>query len=86
MLDFRKIGLLHGDAFPRNMMVVSGEPRDRVLWLDFDCAYVTKRGKRSKWFEVEIEEEMMVDYFVKGIVSIYCLVNLPGDKMLIPLT
>jgi serine/threonine protein kinase len=38
--------VLHGDTFPRNIMVVRNEgadmmvPRFRVVWIDFDCASV----------------------------------------------
>ena len=34
----------HGDAHPRNIMVVSGKP-DRVLWIDFDSAQTIPENK-----------------------------------------
>ena len=35
--EFHEAKVLHEDADPRNMMVVSGKP-DGVLWIDFDKA------------------------------------------------
>jgi hypothetical protein len=59
----------HGDVYPRNMMVVSGEP-DRVLWIDFDSAQTLPENepltsRQQKWVTMEIQS---MDYFVDGLV------------------
>ncbi|ATY60362.1 kinase-like domain [Cordyceps militaris] len=62
--EFHEMGLLHGDTFPRNMMVVRQQPRDRVLWIDFDCAQIVQRGKCEEWTEksFSFEGEMMAEF------------------------
>ncbi|KAJ2977821.1 hypothetical protein NQ176_g4159 [Zarea fungicola] len=67
--EFHDIGLLHGDPYPRNMMVVQGPP-DRVFWLDFDSSQIVDREKlddRTEHFFAE-EAEMM-DFFAKGLAK-----------------
>lgn len=67
--DIHLAGVLHGDPKPRNMMI--SRDRGRALWIDFDSAQTfseteslsTKQGVR-----IEEENEMM-DYFVKALVS-----------------
>jgi tRNA A-37 threonylcarbamoyl transferase component Bud32 len=59
----------HGDVYPRNMMVASGEP-DRVLWIDFDSAQTLPENEpltpmQQKWVTVET---LRMDYFVNGLV------------------
>jgi hypothetical protein len=59
----------HGDAYPNNMMVVSGEP-DRVLWIDFGSAQTLPENKpltpiQQKWVTTET---LSIDYFVNGLV------------------
>lgn len=69
--EFHDIGLLHGDPYPRNMMVVQGPP-DRVFWLDFDSSQIVDREKlddRTEHFFAE-EAEMM-DFFAKGLVGFH---------------
>lgn len=60
--------VLHRDPYPRNMMVVPGDP-DRVLWIDFDRAQ-TYSGpltpRQQEWFEFEVE---LMKEFVEGLVS-----------------
>ena len=56
--QFQKAEVFHGDAYPRNMMVVSGKP-DRVLWIDFDSAQTFPENKpltqrQQKWMELKI--------------------------------
>ena len=61
-------GVLHNDPYPRNMMVVPGNP-DRVLWIDFDRAQTFSKAlteRQQGWFDEEVE---MMDYFAKALVS-----------------
>ncbi|KAJ5953208.1 serine/threonine protein kinase [Penicillium verhagenii] len=37
MRDIHRAGVQHNDIFPRNILVVSGDP-DRLVWVDFDLA------------------------------------------------
>jgi hypothetical protein len=67
--QFHEAKVLHGDADPRNMMVISGKP-DRVLWIDFDSAQTLPENKpliqrQQEWMELEIQR---MDYFVYGLV------------------
>jgi hypothetical protein len=64
--EFQEAKVFHGDAEPRNMMVVS----DRVLWIDFDTAQTLPENKpltqrQQQWMESEIQR---MDYFVYGLV------------------
>src|SRR5271156_6562794 len=58
--EFHEAKVFHGDADPRNMMVVvSGKP-DRVLWIDFDTAQTLPKNKpltqrQQGWMELEIQ-------------------------------
>lgn len=65
------MGLLHNDTFPRNMMVVRQQPRDRVVWIDFDCAQIVQRGKCEEWTEKSFfeEGELMAEFaeFLVGV-------------------
>ncbi|KAJ9226840.1 hypothetical protein DTO027B5_2056 [Paecilomyces variotii] len=69
--DIHQVRILHGDLYPRNMMIAEGE-QDRVLWIDFDSAQTFSEGplspKQEKWFKEEIE---MMDYFVKDLTEDY---------------
>jgi tRNA A-37 threonylcarbamoyl transferase component Bud32 len=61
--------IYYGDAYPRNMMVVSGKP-DRVLWIDFDSAQTLPENdlltpRQQKWMVREIQR---MDHFVNGLV------------------
>ena len=49
--EFHEMGLLHGDPYPRNMLVVRQQPRDRIIWIDFDCAQIVQRGNCKDWTE-----------------------------------
>ncbi|KAM3455347.1 hypothetical protein NHJ6243_008555 [Beauveria neobassiana] len=51
------IGLLHGDPYPRNMMVVQGTPRDRVFWLDFDSSSIEDRTIHDEHAEMLFRQE-----------------------------
>ena len=67
--EIQEAKVFHGDADPRNMMVVSGKP-DRVLWIDFDTAQTLPENKpltqrQHEWMELEI---LRMDYFVYGLV------------------
>ena len=61
--------VLHDDVYPRNMMVVPGQP-DRILWIDFDSAQTFPENepltsRQQKWVTMEIQS---MDYFVDGLV------------------
>lgn len=65
--EIHKALIEHGDVYPRNMMIVEGDP-ERVVWIDFDRAqtYYGERTERQKeWFEmgklivVELGEDMV---------------------------
>jgi Lipopolysaccharide kinase (Kdo/WaaP) family len=63
--------VLHHDPYPRNMMVVPGEP-DRVLWIDFDRAQTFPKPltqRQQGWFTEEVE---FVELFAKALVSSCC--------------
>jgi tRNA A-37 threonylcarbamoyl transferase component Bud32 len=67
--EFHEAKVFHGDADPRNMMVVSGKP-DGILWIDFDSAQTFPENKpliqrQQEWMELEI---LRMDYFVYGLV------------------
>jgi Lipopolysaccharide kinase (Kdo/WaaP) family len=66
--DIHKAGILHGDPYPRNMMVARGNP-DRVLWIDFDRAQLLPATLTARQQELVDDENEMVDYFAKMIVS-----------------
>lgn len=67
LYEMHQIRILHGDSYPRNM-VVSGE-QDRVLWIDFDSAQTFSEDflspRQEKWFKEEVE---MMEYFVEALV------------------
>ncbi|ATY64299.1 serine threonine kinase [Cordyceps militaris] len=58
LAEFHQAGLLHGDPYPRNMMVVQGKLKDRVFWLDFDSSKVVDRQTCSEQVERQLEDEM----------------------------
>lgn len=65
--DIHLAGILHGDPMPRNMVV--SKDQGRVLWIYFDSAQTfteTPSARQKLWIE---EENEMVDYFVKALVS-----------------
>ena len=62
--------VLHDDTYPRNMMIVPGDP-GRALCIDFDRAQTFDLHKaltreQQEWFEEEAE---MMDYFAKALVN-----------------
>ncbi|EJP61760.1 chitin synthase [Beauveria bassiana ARSEF 2860] len=57
LAEFHNIGLLHGDPYPRNMMVVQGTPRDRVFWLDFDSSSIEDRTVHDEHAEMLFRQE-----------------------------
>lgn len=69
--DIHHAQVLHGDPYPRNMMIVSGE-HDRVLWVDFDSAQTFPEEKplshkQGMWFKEEVE---LIEYFSEALVSL----------------
>lgn len=68
--------VLHGDPYPRNMMVVPGNS-DRVLWIDFDWAQtfsacLTRR--QEEWFAEEVD---MMEYFAQALVGCVICMSAP---------
>lgn len=74
--DIHQANVLHGDAYPRNMMVSVGESGpERVLWIDFDSAQTFPEGGElsplhKRWIGDEVE---LVDYFVDALVGSFFL-------------
>ena len=66
--EIHDAGIIHGDPYPRNIMVQ--ESSDRVLWIDFDRAQTftpqSMNRRHTNWLEEEAE---MMDYFVKALVG-----------------
>ncbi|PWY76045.1 hypothetical protein BO94DRAFT_549357 [Aspergillus sclerotioniger CBS 115572] len=64
--EIHDAGIIHGDTYPRNIMVQ--ESSDRVLWVDFDRAQTftpqSMNQRHKNWLE---EEADMMDYFVKAL-------------------
>ena len=61
--------VLHDDVYPRNVMVVSGQP-DRILWIDFDSAQTFPENepltsRQQQWMVTEIQR---MGYFVNDLV------------------
>lgn len=46
---FHKIGISHGDPYPRNILVSYG----RVVWIDFDCS---RMGRAAEFLEREADD------------------------------
>lgn len=68
--EFHHLGLLHGDTYPRNMMVVEGQLRDRVLWIDFNCAQVVQKDDLPYWAQHQFDMERgLMDEFALFIVG-----------------
>ena len=60
--------VLHRDPYPRNMMIVPGNP-DRVLWIDFDRAQTYSSpltASQREWFR---SDNQVMKEFVEGLVS-----------------
>ncbi|KGQ11877.1 Cation transport regulator-like protein 2 [Beauveria bassiana D1-5] len=69
--EFHQMGLLHGDSLPRNMLVVKQEPRDRIVWIDFDCSQIVQRGKCQDYTETKfIQEEELMTKFVEFLTCV----------------
>lgn len=43
--EIHNLGILHGDTYPRNMMVAG----NRVLWIDFDSAQMLSPKNITRW-------------------------------------
>ncbi|EJP70486.1 ChaC-like protein [Beauveria bassiana ARSEF 2860] len=68
--EFHQMELLHGDSLPRNMLVVKQEPRDRIVWIDFDCSQIVQRGKCQDYTETKfIQEEELMTEFVEFLLT-----------------
>ena len=61
-------GVLHGDPFPRNIMITGKNP-GRVVWIDFDRAhtYTGKLTDHEKWWMNH--EKAMIDQLATKLVS-----------------
>lgn len=75
LLEMHRAGVYHGDPYPRNMMVQITS--DRVLWIDFDRAqtFTSQSIKQCHLTWLERETRMMEE-FVEGLVSLYCILVL----------
>lgn len=77
LFDFHDVGLLHGDVYPRNMMVVQGTPHDAVFWLDFDSSRLVDREKSDEKTEKKfIQERAIMKEFATGLVSFPFMIDL----------
>ncbi|CAI7641486.1 unnamed protein product [Penicillium manginii] len=71
LAEMHSVGVLHGDAETRNM-VVSKDPttnQDRALWLDFDRAHTFSEclsERQESWMKEEMER---MDYFVQYLTQ-----------------
>ncbi|PYI35764.1 hypothetical protein BP00DRAFT_219392 [Aspergillus indologenus CBS 114.80] len=67
--EIHRIGIYHGDPYPRNMMIQ--EASGRVLWIDFDRAQTfTPEALKPVHFNWLEQESEMMDYFVKALVTL----------------
>lgn len=67
--EIRKALVLHGDAKPRNMLVVKDDP-DRVIWIDFDRAATYEEASITDSEKTLLEEEEdTVVYLKEFLVS-----------------
>ncbi|EGX87775.1 Protein kinase-like domain [Cordyceps militaris CM01] len=63
LFEFHEAGLIHGDPYPRNMMVVQGvQTPDRVFWLDFDHSQMINKTCESSQTRLELEKELMTGF------------------------
>ena len=70
LLDIHRCGVVHCDAWPRQMMVQHNS--DRILWLDFDCAQTFPPTHiPERWQKSMKREEELVEYFLNALVSFY---------------
>lgn len=76
LFEFLEAGLLHGDVFPRNMMVVPSSPDGRVLWIDFDCAQRITRGQSKDLDSLIDEDAELMNDFAMRLVGPHPLVQL----------
>ncbi|KAH7305456.1 hypothetical protein B0I35DRAFT_516291 [Stachybotrys elegans] len=68
--EIHNLRILHDDTYPRNMLVARGNEgqEDRVIWIDFDCAWTNLPDdeRHRQWFE---DEKELVQYFAKALVG-----------------
>lgn len=70
--EINRVGILHDDTYPRNMMISSGEQaeNDRVLWIDFDSAQTlpldSLSQRHKEWFQ---SEARMMQEFVDALTK-----------------
>ena len=58
MMDvIHEVGILHGDPYPRNAMIVPGNP-ERLLWIDFDRAIICQDARWLRRQRKELTEDL----------------------------
>ncbi|PWY73006.1 hypothetical protein BO70DRAFT_373299 [Aspergillus heteromorphus CBS 117.55] len=67
--DIHNANIVHGDPWPRNMMVCSRQ-NSRVLWIDLDSAQTFDErpftSRQDGWIK---EEDRVLDYFILALGS-----------------
>ncbi|KAL1850538.1 hypothetical protein Plec18170_006823 [Paecilomyces lecythidis] len=66
--EIHKALVLHGDAKPRNMLVVKDDP-DRVIWIDFDRAATYEEASITDSEKTLLEEEEETVVYLKEFLE-----------------
>ncbi|OJD18345.1 hypothetical protein ACJ73_08727 [Blastomyces percursus] len=72
LCEIHEARVYHGDAYPRNMMILPRKKTTRVLWIDFDSAQTfPEEGALTSRQKMWVDKEMkLVDYFIKNLVGL----------------
>ncbi|PYI31876.1 hypothetical protein BP00DRAFT_435746 [Aspergillus indologenus CBS 114.80] len=70
LFEMNQMKILHGDIYPRNMMVCLGG-QERVLWIDFDVSRTLPEDKslteeQQRWFDLEAR---LMNSFVNNMAA-----------------
>ncbi|PYI09804.1 hypothetical protein BO78DRAFT_362287 [Aspergillus sclerotiicarbonarius CBS 121057] len=60
--QIHQAGVIHNDAYPKNILVVPGKQGQRIVWIDFDVSIVFVGGKRPKMNlddEIDMENQLI---------------------------
>ena len=55
-------GVIHNDSYPKNILVVPEQQRQRIVWIDFDVSILFVEGRREKMSyddEVDLENQLI---------------------------
>ncbi|OAR02973.1 hypothetical protein LLEC1_07108 [Akanthomyces lecanii] len=77
LAEFHSVGLLHGDPYPRNMMIVQETSRDRVFWIDFDSSRIKDRSTLDDFTELLFQREARQ---VACVAKALCLLPHPSTE------